>query len=92
MQLIPYSELLALTKDERDQKAATTKIAYQKQRGLLQLAALEVKIAGLEEAITSSCQANDLDFDRIADKLDEHALTLRRKEQLTSIINQLFPA
>lgn len=92
MQLTPYSELLALTSEQRDQKAATTKIAHQKQRGLLRLSELEVKLASLEDTITSACQETDLDFDYIADKLDEHALTLRRKEQLTSIINQLFPA
>lgn len=92
MQLTPYSELLALTAEQRDQKAATTKIAHQKQRGLLRLSELEVRLASLEDSITKACQEIELDFDRIADKLDEHALTLRRKEQLTSIINQLFPA
>jgi len=30
-------------------------------------------------------------FDRIADKQDELALLIRRKEQLKTIIDQLFP-
>ena len=92
MQLTPYAELLALTAEQRDQKAASTKIAHQKQRGLLRLSELEVKLASLEESITAHCQSSELNFDDIADKLDEHALLLRRKEQLTSILNQLFPA
>lgn len=92
MQLTPYAELIALTPAERENKNITTRVARQKQRGLLRLAELEEKLASLEDNITTACQNPELYFDQIADKLDELALLTRRKEQLTNIINQLFPS
>jgi len=91
MQLTPYAELIALTSEERDRKNITTKVARQKQRGLLRLAELDEKLASLEDSINQSCQSPEINFESIADKLDELALTTRRKEQLKTIIDQLFP-
>ena len=91
MQLTPYSELITLTADERERKNVIAKAARQKQRGLLRLAELDEKLASTEDSLTSLCQSIELDFDRIADKQDELALLIRRKEQLKTIIDQLFP-
>jgi len=92
MQLTPYAELIALSQEDRDRKNTTTKVARQKQRGMLRLAELDEKISSLEDSIQSYCSALELQFDTIADKIDELALLTRRKEQLTTIINQLFPS
>jgi len=91
MQLTPYSELITLTADERERKNVIAKVARQKQRGLLRLAELDEKIASTEDSLTSLCQSIELDFDRIADKQDELALLIRRKKQLKTVIDHLFP-
>jgi hypothetical protein len=91
MQLTPYAELLKLTPDEREKKNSTAKLNKQKQRGLLKIAELEEKISTLEETVISLCSQTELNFEAIVDKQDELALALRRKEQFSSVINQLFP-
>ena len=77
MQLTPYAELLKINK--------------QKQRGLLKIAELEEKINTLEDTVVSLCSQTELNFEAIVDKQDELALALRRKEQFSTVINQLFP-
>lgn len=91
MQLTPYAELLNLTPDEREKKNSTAKLNKQKQRGLLKIAELEEKISTLEETVISLCSQTELNFEAIVDKQDELALAFRRKEQFSSVINQLFP-
>lgn len=92
MQLTPYAELLNLTPDEREKKNSTAKLNKQKQRGLLKIAELEEKISTLEETVISLCSQTELNFEAIVDKQDELALAIRRKEQFSNVINQLFPA
>lgn len=91
MQLTPYADLIKLSPEEREKKNSTAKINKQKQRGLLKVAELEEKITSLEETVISLCSQADLNFESIVDKQDELALALRRKEQFSNIINQLFP-
>lgn len=91
MQLTPYADLIKLSPEAREQKNSTAKINKQKQRGLLKVAELEEKITSLEETVISLCSQYDLNFEDIVDKQDELALALRRKEQFSNVINQLFP-
>ena len=91
MQLTPYADLIKLSPEEREKKNANAKINKQKQRGLLKVAELEEKITSLEETVISLCSQSDLNFEAIVDKQDELALALRRKEQFSNVINQLFP-
>ena len=91
MQLTPYADLIKLSPEEREKKNSAAKINKQKQRGLLKVAELEEKITSLEETVNNLCSQTELNFEAIVDKQDELALAIRRKEQFTQVINQLFP-
>lgn len=91
MQLTPYSELMKLSPDERNKKNAEVRMNKQKQKGILAVAQLDENIAILEDAVTSLCSKDDLDFDAIVDKMDELALAQRRRKEFEGVINQLFP-
>lgn len=91
MRLTPYSELIKLTPEQRDQKNSAAKINKQKQKGLLKVAELEERITTLEDEVVTLCSTTELDYDAIVNKQDELALANRRKEQFSKVIEQLFP-
>jgi uncharacterized small protein (DUF1192 family) len=91
MQLTPYAELIQLSPEERAKKTVLARINKEKQRGLLKVAEFEERITSLEDTITTLCSNDSLNFELIADKQDELALAIRRRDQLVEIVNQLFP-
>jgi hypothetical protein len=91
MQLTPYSELINLSKEDREKKNASTRINKQKKKGELKIAELDEKISALEDKVISLCSVNELDFDAIVDAQDQLALAIRRKEQFDKVVKQLFP-
>jgi hypothetical protein len=91
MQLTPYAKLLTMAKDAVNATLAPARAKSQKLKAQLEVSKLEERCASLETEITENCSEKELNYDVIIDKLDELALAERRKEQLTKIINELFP-
>lgn len=90
-QLKPLKEILALTKQGLDEVLAPTRARKVKAGAELKLAALDEKLITIERDVMELCAKQDIDFDKVADKMDEFDLTTRRAEQLRKIVDQLFP-
>lgn len=91
MTLIPYAEVIALSKDEKAKRLVPARVKSQKKKCELEVSKLEERIAALEGEVTEACSVHELNIHAIADKLDELALAERKLGQLTDIVNQLFP-
>jgi len=57
----------------------------------LEQAKLDERIATLETELIAACSEKELDFNKIIDKLDDIALSERRKAQFEKIIGEMFP-
>ena len=64
--------------------------AQARKQGELEMMKIEEQIISMESKITELCTVHPLNYSSIIDKLDEHALLIRRKEQFEKIISELF--
>lgn len=91
MQLNPYLQTLQSSTEELKIKTAPQKAKTQRIRAELEVSKQEETIASIEQEIHTITTCDTLDFNIIIDKLDSHALAIRRRDQLKDIITQLFP-
>ena len=91
MKLKPYAELLAMTKDAVNEMLAPIRAAKVQKKAEMKMLDLDIKLANLEQEVNELCTKEDIDFDRVIAKQNEHALAEREKKQLATIIAQLFP-
>lgn len=92
MKLTPYKQLLTMTKEAIDKTLAPVRSKSQRLKAELEIRGLLYeKCATLEKEINELCSQQDLNYDKIIDKLDELSLAERRKEQFQKIIVELFP-
>ena len=91
MKLKPLKEIMALTKEAFDESMAPLRARGAKARAESLLVELDVKLIDLEKEVNELVAKKDIDFEKVADKLDDIALVERRKEQFISITTQLFP-
>jgi predicted nucleic acid-binding protein len=91
MKLKPFKELIALSKEKIDEALAPLRASTAKAKATLKMAEIDEKIASLGQSIQELATSKDIDFDKIADKLDEVALLELRKNRFAEITGQLFP-
>lgn len=91
MELKPFKELIALSKEKLDEAMAPIRARQVKSKAELEMSKLEADILTKETTIHELCAGKDIDLPRLLDKLDEIALLERRKEQYTKVVAQLFP-
>ena len=91
MKLKPFKELIALSKEKIDEALAPLRASTAKAKATLKMAEIDEKIATLGQKIQELATSKDIDFDAIADKLDEVALLELRKARFADITGQLFP-
>lgn len=89
--LTPYKKLLTMGREAIDAALAPVRTLSAKKKAELEQCKLDERIATLESELTTLCSEKDINFDKIIDKLDEIALSERRKEQFGQIIEQMFP-
>jgi hypothetical protein len=87
----PFKEIIALTKEKFDETMAPVRAKAAKAKANLEEAKLEEKLITLETDIQKLCAEKELNFDKILDKMDEYELAERRKEQVTTLVGELFP-
>ena len=90
-QLKPFRELIALSKEKIDEALAPLRASTAKAKATLKMAEIDEKIASLGQKIQELATSKDIDFDAIADKIDEIALLELRKQRFAEITGQLFP-
>lgn len=91
MQLRPFKELLALSKEKIDEALAPIRARQVKAKADSLVANYEEELITIERTITEMCTSKEVDFERLADQLDKYALKERRKTQFQNIYKQLFP-
>jgi DNA-binding transcriptional MerR regulator len=92
VKLKPFKELIALSKEKIDEALAPLRASTAKAKATLKMAEIDEKIASLGQKVQELATSKDIDFDAIADKLDEVALLELRKQRFSEITSQLFPA
>jgi len=90
-QLKPFKDLIALSKEKIDEALAPLRTATAKAKATLKTAEIDEKIAAVGQRVQEMAVSKEIDFDAIADKIDEIALLELRKERFEQITAQLFP-
>lgn len=90
--LKPYKDLITLSRENVDEALAPLREAKAKAKARLKQAEIDEQLSSLSSAAQELAVSRDVDFDRLADKLDEIALLELRKQRLGEIVAQLFPA
>ena len=89
--LRPFKDLIALSKEKIDEALAPLRASTAKAKATLKMAEIDEKIATLGQSIQELATSKDINFDAIADKLDEVVLLELRKTRFAEITGQLFP-
>lgn len=87
-----YKELLAMTKEKLDEAMVPLRAASAKAQINVKIAKLDEEIATLESNTQELASAKDINFDAIADNIDQIALKNLRRERYVTIDAELFPA
>lgn len=90
-QLRPFKELIALSKEKIDEALAPLRASTARAKATLKMAEIDERIAVLGQKIQEQATSKDIDFDAMADKIDEIALLELRKQRFAEITTQLFP-
>lgn len=90
MALIKYKELLVFAKDKVKEVMAPLRAREMRMKAELEIAKLESTIAEKEQKIQEYASEYPINFDKLIDALDDLALTDRRKEQFSKIVNEMF--
>lgn len=91
MQLRPFKELIAMSKEKLDEAMAPIRARQVKSKAEMEMAQLDADLLTLETEIHEMCIEKDIDFKKLLNKLDEAAIKERRKKQYSKVLSQLFP-
>lgn len=89
--LKPFKELIALSQEKLDAAMAPIRAMKAKSQARVKVAEIDEQIIGLEAGIQELATKKDIDFDKIANKIDELELLELRKSRFDDIVAQLFP-
>lgn len=91
MKLIPYEKALKMGKEKINEALAPIRANRAKKKAELEVANLDEKIAVKEAAIQEACSEQDINFKKIINLQNEHALLERERKQFQKIITEMFP-
>lgn len=91
MKLVSYVELLSMSKEKILETLAPIKVLEMRKQGELQVRQIESKIIESDAQVQGLTAIYPLDYPRPLDALDDRALLVRRRDQLSQILDQLFP-
>jgi len=91
MELKPYKELVALTKEKLDAAMLPLTVRKAKAKAEVRSSEIEQEMLELESEINEMCAGKDFDFDKIIDKMNSYDLKERKLKQVTKLVDQLFP-
>ena len=91
MQLKPFAEIIALSKEKLAESLAPIRARKVKSQAELEMAKLDDELVRLEADVQEHCAKEEINFPSLLDKLDKVALLERRKAQYEQVLAQLFP-
>ena len=89
--LKPYREMLDMSKAEKREALTPVRVKRAEKQAELEILKMEEKMTNQEARINELCAKEEIDFNAIIEALDEFALMERRKEQLQTVIDEMFP-
>lgn len=91
MELKPFVEMLAMTKEKIDAALAPLRARAVKSKADLEMTKLEELKIRLETEVQEMCIGKEIDFNKLLNKIDEYDLNERRLNQYKTVLAQLFP-
>lgn len=95
MQLKPFKEIIAYTKEKMTEVMAAPRARRLKAQAEAEMSDLDIEILTLEGKIEESLVTEDsyknFSFKNLLEQLDKLALLERRKKQYAKVLLQLFP-
>ena len=91
-QIKSFKELISMTKEKLEESMIPLRVRSAKAKAEGIKVEIETKMVDLEAEINTACASKDIDFNKIVDLMDEYALAERQLEQVTKVVDQLFPA
>lgn len=91
MKLTPYKELLKMGEKTIKDALAGPRANKAKKKAELEMATLQERLASAQADLQEVCSAEDIDFARVTEQLDDIAITQRKIGQYETIIEQMFP-
>lgn len=88
----PFEEVLKYTKEMLDDVLAPIRARSAKAKADMVSAKLEEQMLTLEREIHEACASKEIDFDAVIAKIDKYDLTERKRNQVTKLIDDLFPS
>ena len=90
-QIKSFKELISMAKEKLDEAMVPLRVRAARAKAEGEKVKLEQKMLELETKINDLCAQKELDFNKIADLMDDYDLAERRLSQVTKLVEQLFP-
>ena len=91
MKLIPYRDLLKAGKEGVQELLAAPRSLEMRKKAELEVSKLDVRMAEKENEIQEIASEYPIDFNKLIAAQDDLALSKRRKKQLETIVEEMFP-
>lgn len=91
MQLKPFKDLIALSKEKLDEAMAPIRARQVRAKADMELAEIDTSLLTLETEVQEMCTNKDIDLKGLIRKLDNIAILERQKKQYAKVLKQLFP-
>ena len=91
MKLMPFKDLIAMSKEKLDEAMAPVRASQVRKQAELEQLKIEADIIDKQTKIQEMCIGKEINFTKLMDALDDVALLERRKEQYNQVLQQLFP-
>lgn len=89
--LMPFRELVAKSQEKLDEALAPLRAAKAQSQAKTKMCEIEEQILTKQSQIQEMCVKKDIDFDKVADAIDEIELLELRKSRFEKIVKELFP-
>lgn len=86
-----YKELVSMTKEKLDEAMVPLRVRSAKAKAEITASKLEEEMLELETEINEMCAEKDINFEAIINKIDSYDLKERKLNQVTGLVEQLFP-
>ncbi len=90
-QIKPFRDLIALTKEKLEEAMIPLRVRTAKAKAEILKVELESQLSELEMKINRLCADKEVDFNKITDLMDDYDIAERRLNQITMLVEQLFP-
>lgn len=86
-----FKELIGMTKEELNEGLIPLRVDSAKNRAQGEIIKLKEQMLGLETRINEACAKPDINFNAVAELVDDYDLTEQRLKRIEGLVAALFP-